>query len=150
MDNTNRKILAKLQESGRISLTELSEAVGISLSPCQRRVKALEEDGIITGYHAEIDAYEVGLTFSTLVFVTAKSSAMAELTALEESFKNVPEIIQAQRLFGEPDYLLQVVTRDLQSYQTLYDKQLTALPNVKKMMSTLIMKEIVATRGLPL
>lgn len=150
MDRVNRKIIAEMQDKGRISLTELSEKVGISLSPCQRRVKALEEEGIITGYRTEIDAHKVGLTFSALVFVVVKSSAEVDLEAFDTALKNVPEITQAQRLFGEPDYLLQVVTRDLASYQALYDKQLTTLPNVAKMTSTLVMKEIVAGRGLPL
>lgn len=149
MDGVNRKIIAKLQSEGRISLTELSENVGISLSSCQRRVKALESE-IITGYRAQIDAHKVGLTFSALVFVTVSSSAEKDLAAFERELQNVPEIIQAQRLFGEPDYLLQIVTRDLQSYQILYDKSLTTLPNVKKMMSTLVMKDIVLGRGLPL
>jgi DNA-binding Lrp family transcriptional regulator len=150
MDTTDRKILAQLQQSGRISLTELSERVGISLSPCQRRVRALEEAGVITEYRARINPLSVGLAFSAIVFSTLRSSSQKDIEAFESALQDIPEIIQAQRLFGDPDHILHIVTRDLNSFQSLYDRKLSALPNVQKITSTLVMKSILENRPFPI
>ncbi|MFJ5694983.1 Lrp/AsnC family transcriptional regulator [Arthrobacter sp. NPDC093125] len=150
MDKLDRKILAELQMDGRLSLTELAERVGLSLSPCHRRLRALEQSGAITGYRAQLDAETLGLTFESLVFVTMRDGDRDTVAAFEEAVARVANVVRAQRLFGDPDYLLQVVARDVRTFQRLYDEQLSALPGVQRLSSTLIMKNVIANRPLPL
>lgn len=150
MDKIDRKILAELQIDGRLSITELADKVGLSLSPCHRRVKALEDTGIIKGYKAQLDMAQIGLNFATIVFVTLKNGDKNSVLNFEEAVINIPQIIKAQRLFGDPDYLLHVVTQDLAHFQKLYDQQLSAMPSVLRLTSTIVMKEVVYGRPLPL
>ena len=150
MDNIDRKILAELQSDGRLSVTDLADRIGLSLSPCHRRVRALEQSGVIRGYRAQPDPANLGFSFSALVFVTLREGDRQAVEAFETAVKDVPQIIQAQRLFGDPDYLLHVVSRDLSAFQLLYDEQLSALPSVQRLTSTLVMKNVVQDRPLPL
>ena len=146
MNSLDRKILAALEHDGRLTVTELADRVGLSLSPCHRRVRALEESGVISGYRAELDAAALGLQFSALVFVTLKDSK--SVPEFEAAVAQLENVTQAQRLFGDPDYLLQVVVRDLPAYQRLYDERLTRLPGLQRMTSTLVMKHVVTNRPL--
>ncbi|MFI8372997.1 Lrp/AsnC family transcriptional regulator [Pseudomonas helleri] len=150
MDRIDRKILAQLHADGRLSLTELAERVGLSLSPCHRRVRALEESGVILGYRALLDPKELGLGFSAIVFVTLREVTRQAITDFEAALLDVAQIVEAQRLFGDPDYLLQVITKDLAAFQQLYDESLTSLPNVQRLVSTLVMKNVINDRVLPL
>ncbi|WP_095110471.1 Lrp/AsnC family transcriptional regulator [Pseudomonas sp. Irchel 3E20] len=150
MDRTDRKILAELQKDGRLSVTELAERVGLSLSPCHRRVRALEEAGVLLGYRAQLDPAALGLNFSAMVFVTLREGDRPAVEAFETALLDIAQIITAQRLFGEPDYLLQVVAQDLPAFQRLYDERLSTLPNVQRLTSTLVMKQVVQDRPLPL
>ena len=150
MDRIDRKILAELHADGRLSLTELAERVGLSLSPCHRRVRALEESGVILGYRALLAPKELGLSFSAIVFVTLREVTRQAIADFEAALPKIPQIIEAQRLFVDPDYLLQVITKDLPAFQRLYDEHLTSLPNVQRLVSTLVMKNVINDRVLPL
>lgn len=150
MDDYDRKILAELQKDGRLSLTELGERIGLSLSPCHRRVRALEEAGVIADYRASVNPAAVGLNFSAIVFVTLRGTDRNSVQAFEDAVPEIPEIIQAQRLFGDPDFMLHVITTDLTAFQKLYDESLSTLPSVLRLTSTLVMKSIVQNRTLPL
>jgi DNA-binding Lrp family transcriptional regulator len=150
MDSTDRKILAELQSDGRLSVTELAERVGLSLSPCHRRVRALEESGVIEGYRAQLSPSALGLNFSAMVFATLREGDHQAVEAFEVALAAVPQIVEAQRLFGEPDYLLHVITRDLPSFRQLYDECLSTLPNVQRLTTTLVMKRVIQDRSLPL
>jgi len=149
MNRTNCNILAELQQDGRLSLTDLAERVGISLSSCQRRVRALEQDGVISGYRAHLDPTRLGLNFSAIVFVTLREGDRRAVSAFEAAVNEIPQIILAQRLFGDPDYLLQVITRDLSDFQELYDEKLSGMSGVQRLTSTLVMKTVVKDRALP-
>ncbi|SEQ12407.1 DNA-binding transcriptional regulator, Lrp family [Rosenbergiella nectarea] len=149
MDRADCNILAELQQDGRISLTDLAERVGISLSSCQRRVRALEQEGVISGYRANLDPSKFGLNFSAIVFVTLREGDRQAVNSFETAIKEIPQIIQAQRLFGDPDYLLYVITHDLPAFQRLYDEKLSGLAGVQRLTSTLIMKTVVKDRALP-
>jgi DNA-binding Lrp family transcriptional regulator len=149
MDALDRKILAALQQDGRLTVTELAAHVGLSISPCHRRLRALERSGAIHGYRAVVDAEAVGLGFEALVFVTMRREDRETLMSFEDGLAAIPNVVQAERLFGDPDYLLRVVTTDLAAYQRLQDDRLTALPGVQRMTSTLVMKRIVHERPLP-
>jgi DNA-binding Lrp family transcriptional regulator len=149
MDVTDRKILATLQEDGRLTITELASRVGLSVSPCHRRLRELERTKVIRGYRAIVDAQAVGLAFHALVFVTMRQEDRDTLLGFEEAVARIPEVVQAQRLFGDPDYLLRVLTADLAAYQRLEDDHLAALPGIQRLTSTLVMKQVVDERPLP-
>lgn len=150
LDAVDRKILAELQLNGRVTLTELADRVRLSISPCQRRLRRLESDGTIIGYRALIDPAAVGLGFEVLVHVTMDREDAATITKFEEELARVAAVRSAERLFGDPDYLLRVVTSDLAAYQALRDEQLATLPGVHRLSSTIVMKRIVDERPLPL
>ena len=150
MDALDRKILAELQQDGRLTVTELAGRVGLSLSPCHRRLRALEQSGAISGYHAHLDANALGLTFEALVFATMRAGDRDTVDAFEQAVAAIPHVLQAQRLFGDPDYLLRIIARDLPAYQQLYDNGLATLPGVQRLSSTLVMKSVVENRPLPL
>ena len=149
MDAIDRKILAVLQEDGRLTVTELASRVGLSVSPCHRRLRELERTRTIRGYRAIIDAEAVGLTFQALVFVTMRQEDRDTLLGFEEAVAKIPQVVQAQRLFGDPDYLLRVLTADLAAYQRLEDDELATLPGIQRLTSTLVMKQVVDHRPLP-
>jgi DNA-binding Lrp family transcriptional regulator len=149
VDAVDRQILAVLQEDGRLTITELAARVGLSISPCHRRLRELERSGAIRGYRAIVDAEALGLSFEALVFVTMRQEDRETILGFEAEVAGIPQVVQAQRLFGDPDYLLRIVTTDLAAYQRLQDDKLTALPGVQRMTSTLVMKRIVNDRPLP-
>jgi DNA-binding Lrp family transcriptional regulator len=150
MDAVDRKILAELQSDGRLTVTDLAARVGLSVSPCHRRLRELERLGTIRGYRAVVDPDVLGLSFEALAFVTMRQEDRETLLSFEAGVAAIPEVIQAQRLFGDPDYLLRILTKDLAAYQVLEDDHLAALPGVQRITSTLIMKRIVNDRPLPL
>jgi len=149
MDALDRKILAALQEDGRLTITQLAARVGLSVSPCHRRLRELERSGAIRGYRAVVDADALGLSFEALVFITMRQEDRETLLGFEEGVAGIPHVVQAQRLFGDPDYLLRIVTTDLAAYQRLQDEKLSVLPGVQRMTSTLVMKRVVNDRPLP-
>ena len=150
MDAIDRKILAEIQMDGRLSITDLAAKVGLSLSPCHRRLRELERTRVVTGYRASIDPEAVGLSFEALVFVTMRQEDRDTLLGFEQALARIPNVVLAQRLFGNPDYLLRVVTADLNAYATLEDESLASLPGVQRLDSTLVMKRVVEDRPLPL
>ncbi|MFF3838150.1 Lrp/AsnC family transcriptional regulator [Streptomyces sp. NPDC001930] len=149
MDALDRKILTELQLDGRLTITELAARVKLSVSPCHRRLRDLEREGAIRGYRAVVDPAAVGLNFEALVFATLRWEDADTVTAFEEAVAAVPHVLQAQRLFGEPDYLLRIATADLVAFQQLYDQQLARLPGVQRLTSTLVMKNVIDDRPLP-
>jgi DNA-binding Lrp family transcriptional regulator len=149
MDGTDRKILAALQEDGRQTITELAGRVQLTVSPCHRRLRQLERSGAIRGYRAVVDPAALGLAFEALVFVTMRQEDRETLLSFEQAVADIPNVLLAQRLFGDPDYLLRIVTADLTAYQQLEDDVLSALPGVQRLNSTLVMKRVVDDRPLP-
>jgi len=148
MDDIDRRILSELQQDGRLTITELADRVSISLSPAHRRLRELERTGVIRGYRAHLNPEALGLTFEALVFVTMSEGGRETLSAFESAVFSIPSVLHAQRLFGDPDYILRVMTRDLKAFQVLYDDHLSALPGVQRLTSTLVMKSIIEDRPL--
>ncbi|GAB3568500.1 Lrp/AsnC family transcriptional regulator [Spelaeicoccus albus] len=131
-----------------MTFTELARCVQLSVSRCQRRVNELADSGVIRGYRGIVNAAAVGLGFEVVAFATlSRADAIHEFDAAIDA---VPEIVEAQRLFGEPDYLIRIVAADRDAYQRLYDEQLSKLPGLRGLNSTIVMKEVIASRGLPL
>ena len=149
MDAMDRKILAELQQDGRLTVTELAARVQLSVSPCHRRVRDLERAGAIRGYRAVVDPAALGLNFEALVFATLRWEGRDTVAEFEQAVAAIAHVTQAQRLFGEPDYLLRVATADLEAFQHLYDERLAKLPGVQRLSSTLVMKHVVSDRPLP-
>lgn len=149
MDELDRKILAELQLDGRMSLTDLASRVGLTLSPAHRRVRELEQTSAIVGYRAIVDPKALGLAFEALVFVTMKQEDRVTLLGFEDAVAAIPNVLQAQRLFGDPDYLLRIRTTDLDAYVQLEDDVLATLPGVQRLNSTLVMKNVVSDRPYP-
>lgn len=149
MDTVDRKILALLKDDGRLTLTDLAKRVGLSVSPCHRRLRELERSGAITGYRAVVNPAALGLTFEALVFVTMVQEDRDTLQAFEAGVAAITNVVSAERLFGDPDYLLRILTTDLAAYHALQDEQLGVLPGVQRMTSTLVMKRVVADRSVP-
>ena len=126
--------------------------MGLSLSPCHRQVRALEAleaSGAIKGYKAILDASVIGLGFSAIVFVTIKEGDKKAVEEFENAIIGIPQIVQAQRLFGDPDFLLHIVADDLPASQRFYDEQLTDVPGVQRLISTIVMKNVVPERPFP-
>ncbi|PZS29927.1 MAG: AsnC family transcriptional regulator [Pseudonocardiales bacterium] len=150
MDAIDRHILAELQIEGRLTVAELAERVRLSAAPCHRRLRELERTGAIKGYRAVVDPTVVGLGFEVLVSVTMDREDAATIIAFEAALAAVPAVQHAERLFGDPDYLLRVAAADLGGYAALRDETLSALPGVQRLTSTIVMKRVVDNRPLPL
>lgn len=147
MDKLDRAIIAELQLDGRMSATAVAARVGLSVAPCHRRMRELERSGVITGYQAVVDPQQVGLGFEALVFVTLRDRS--HLKEFETAVEAEELIVEAQRLFGEPDFLLRVFAKDLPHYQRVYDEVLVNLPAVEKLTSTIVMRNIKGRAVLP-
>lgn len=150
MDDIDRAILYQLQRNGRIANNELADVVGLSPSPCLRRVRNLEAAGAISGYVAILDRDSVGCSYEPMVWVTLEKVTKASLLEFEAAVEGVPEIVEVARMMGQPDYLVRVVTADADHFETLYMDVLANLPHVEKLTSQLAMKIIKRTTELPI
>ncbi len=149
MDDIDGAILFQLQRSGRIANNDLAAAVGLSPSPCLRRVRNLEAAGVITGYSAVVDRETIGCGYEPLVWVTLTSVTRTSMTDFETAVDAVPQIVEVARMMGQPDYLLRVVARDPEDFESLYMDVLATLPHVEKLTSQLAMKIVKRTSELP-
>ncbi|MEO0493939.1 MAG: Lrp/AsnC family transcriptional regulator [Actinomycetota bacterium] len=150
MDSIDRAILRELQRSGRIANNDLAERVGLSPSPCLRRVRRLEADGVITGYSAVVDREVVGCAYEPIVWVTLASVTRESMLEFEEAIQAIPSIVEAARMMGQPDYLLRVVATDAAAFEAIYMDELAALPHVQTLTSQLAMKVVKRTTELPI
>jgi DNA-binding Lrp family transcriptional regulator len=142
MDATDRKIIAELQSDGRLSNVELADRVGLTPAPCLRRVRRLEEQGVIMGYTARINPHAVGRGFEVLVNVDLARKDRVTFEAFEAAVAALDEVIELRRMFGLPDYLLRVATTSLESYETFVSTRLGDVPGIYKLDSHLTMKTI--------
>jgi DNA-binding Lrp family transcriptional regulator len=142
MDAVDRRIIAELQRDGRLSNVELADRIGLTPAPCLRRVKRLENDGVILGYTARINPKAIGRGFEVLVNVDLTRKDRATFEAFEAAVAALDEVIEVRRMFGLPDYLLRVTTASLESYETFVSTQLGDVPGVDKLDSHLTMKLI--------
>jgi len=142
MDQIDRQIIVELERDGRLSNVELAERVGLTPAPCLRRVKRLEERGVILGYSARIDPRASGRSFEVLVNVDLASKDRATFEAFESAVAAFDEVIELRRMFGLPDYFLRVATDSLESYEAFVSTALGDVPGVAKLDSHLTMKTI--------
>lgn len=148
MDRIDAHILRELQEDGRLTNLELAQRVGLSASACMRRVRQLEQDGVIQGYRAVIDPDAVGRGFEVLVSIEVRRDRET-VEAFEAALQDIPDVIEAYRLFGSPGCLLRIAVADLAAYERLWIERLTSLTGVTEVNSQIIMKRVKEPRGLP-
>lgn len=150
LDGIDRQLLAELQEEGRVTNVELAKRVGLTAPPCLRRVRSLEEDGVIRGYHADLDASKLGFTITVFALVSLKSQAEEALRQFEDHVRALPEVRECHMLNGEIDFILKIVSRDLQSFQEFLTSKLTPAPNVDSVKTSLTIRTAKHLPGVPL
>jgi len=150
IDETDRRILMVLQENGRITNVALADRVGISAPPCLRRVRALEEAGIIQGYSAELDAVKLGFEISSFVMVGLANQAESDLIAFEELARSWEIVRECYMMSGEIDFLLLCATHDLKTFQDFVVHEVAAAENVANIKSTVIIRRSKRAPAVPI
>ena len=150
LDSIDRKLLAELQSEGRVTNVDLAGRVGLTAPPCLRRVRGLEEEGVIRGYHADLDPSKLGFAISVFAMVSLKSQAEADLRAFEDHVQGLPEVRECHMLNGEIDFVLKIVSKDLQSFQEFLTSKLTPAPNVASVKTSLTIRTSKHLPGVPL
>jgi DNA-binding Lrp family transcriptional regulator len=140
MDAIDRAIIEQLERNGRLTNVELAALVGLSASPCLRRVRHLEVTGVIAGYHARINPTAARRGFEVVVLIDMMLKDRATVTAFEDRVGELPEIVECRRMFGVPDYLLWVAVSDQVAYEAFLIDHLADLPGVARLTSQLTMK----------
>ena len=149
LDEIDRKILAALQRDGRVTNVALAEEVGISPPPCLRRVRALEEAGVIEGYTARLNARSLGYEVTVFAMVGLHSQAEADLKAFEQLVASWPIVRECHMLNGEIDFILKCVAHDLSEFQTFLTEKLTAAKNVASVKTSLTIRSAKVEPGVP-
>jgi len=149
LDQIDLIILETLQSAGRTSNVDLAKKVGISAPPCLRRVRRLEEMGAIRSYHADIAPDQLGYPVMAFTHVGLISQAETDLAAFEALTKSWPEVRECHMLMGEDDFLLKVVARTVEHYNTFITQQLTPAPNIKHVKSSLAIRASFSKPGVP-
>ncbi|MCA8299242.1 Lrp/AsnC family transcriptional regulator [Burkholderia sp. AU30198] len=144
------QILTHLQSDPRMSMAALAEATNSSLSPCWRRVKRMEETGVIAGYHLDLDRKALGLGIDAFVFVKISSHRESDAVEFEQALQTVDQVLSCYILSGVEDYLLRVVAADLDSFADFSRRKLAALPHVREVRSAFVMHTIKEAHNLPL
>jgi Lrp/AsnC family leucine-responsive transcriptional regulator len=150
LDLTDRRMLEILQRDGRISNAALAERLHLSPSPCLRRLRALEHDGVISGYRAELDRKRLGLGLTVFVELKVDGHSDRSAAAISEALTKAPEVISAHIVSGSADFLLEVVVADLAGYEQLMFNTLLRLPNVGDVRSNFALRTVKAAGPLPL
>ena len=150
LDAIDRHILENLQNDARMRNVELAEKVGLSPSPCLRRVGNLEETGVIRGYATLVDAEAVGLPVSVFVSVTLEKQIEKTLEKFEKEIRARPEVMECYLMTGDADYLLRVVTADLGAYERFLIEHLTRIPGVANIRSSFALKQVKYRTALPI
>lgn len=149
LDAIDRKILAELQADGRMTNVELARRVGISAPPCLRRVRTLEEAGLIRGYHADVDTRELGFEVQVFAMVGLQSQAEADLTKFEARCRAWSLVRECHMLNGEVDFILKCVAPDLSTFQSFLTEELTAAENVASVKTSLVIRCAKDEPGVP-
>lgn len=150
LDRFDRQILQILQTDARISNQELADHIGLSPSPCLRRVRALEESGLITGYRALLDAKSLGLTLMALIHISMDQHTPERFNDFETAIADIPEVMECLLITGQSaDYQLKVVVKDLDAYQELLLKRITGIKGVSGVHSSFVLRRVVDKTAFP-
>ncbi|NMG45406.1 winged helix-turn-helix transcriptional regulator [Aromatoleum toluvorans] len=150
LDRYDREILRVLQQDGRISNQDLADRIGLSPSPCLRRVRALEESGLIAGYRALVNAKALGLTLMALIQISMDRHTQERFKGFEKAVLDIPEVLECLLITGQAsDYQLKVVVRDMDAYQELLLNRITRIPGVTGVHSSFVLRRVVDRQALP-
>lgn len=150
LDRIDRRLLAALQENGRLTVAELAEKVGLTASPCSRRLRILEDAGIINRYAALLDQKKVGLPVSVFVSIKLDRQQEDKLHRFEEAIRRCPEVLECYLMTGPRDYLLRVVARDLADYERFVKDTLTRIDGIANIESSFALGQVKHSSALPL
>lgn len=149
LDTTDKRILAALQRKGRMSNSDVSEAVNLSPSACHRRVQRLEKDGYIRDYVALLDARKMGVPTTVFVEITLQGQADEVLDAFEKAVARIPDVLECHLMAGSADYLLKVVAENTEDFARIHRQYLARLPGVAQMQSSFALRTVFKTTALP-
>lgn len=149
LDDIDRRIIAALQADGRMTAQELADRVGLSPSPCARRVRLMEDRGVITGYTAVIDQDMVDLPISVFASIKLERQREDELDRFSQAVARWPEVVDCYLMTGQRDYLLRIVVRDLHAYERFLKEKLTRLDGVASIESSFALSQIKRSNVLP-
>jgi Lrp/AsnC family leucine-responsive transcriptional regulator len=150
LDRYDRRILELLQEDGRISNQELADRIGLSPSPCLRRVKALEQGGVLTAYRALVDSRKLGLTLMALIYISMDRHTPDRFANFDAKVSELPEVLECLLVTGQDaDYQLKVVVRDMDAYQELLLNKITRIEGVTGVHSSFVLRKVVDKTALP-
>lgn len=150
LDNIDREILATLQTDGRINNQELAERVGLSPSPCLRRVKALEEAGIILGYRAMLNAKSLGYSLMALIHISMDAHTPERFESFEREISDIPEILECLLITGqEADYQMKVIVHDMDAFQELLLNKITRIQGVTGVHSSFVLRRVIDRASVP-
>ncbi|MDR1996683.1 Lrp/AsnC family transcriptional regulator [Azonexus sp.] len=151
LDRYDRQILDLLQQDGRISNQDLAERIGLSPSPCLRRVRVLEEAGLITGYRAQLDAKKLGLTLMALIGISMDQHTPERFANFEKAVAEIPEVLECLLITGQQsDYQMKVAIRDMDAYQDLLLNRITRIAGVTGVHTSFVLRRVVDRNVLPL
>jgi Lrp/AsnC family leucine-responsive transcriptional regulator len=151
MDKFDKAILATLQRQGRLSNQELADAIGLSPSPCLRRLRALEEAGFIDGYSARLNGRKLGLTLTAFIQISLDRHTPERFAAFEKKLTKLPEVLECHLITGQQaDYLLKVIVKDMDAYQHFLLNKLTTIEGITGVHSSFVLKSPVQDNHLPL
>ncbi|MFL6674464.1 MAG: Lrp/AsnC family transcriptional regulator [Massilia sp.] len=150
LDRADRQILEALQDDARLSSAELAERVSLTTSPCWRRVKRLEEEGVIRGYHAKLDPERLGYRVTAFVYVSLEGKGTQYLQAFERAVLGIPQVLACHRISGRYDHQLVVVAEDLAAYGVFAEAHINGLPHVKEIYTSFVLREVKAPSNPPL
>ncbi len=151
IDPFDRQILRVLQQEGRISNQELADRIGLSPSPCLRRVRALEESGVITGYRAMLESKALGLSLMALIHISMDQHIPERFDHFEAAIGALPEVMECLLITGQSaDYQLKVVVQDMDAYQELLLNRITRIPGVTGVHSSFVLRRVVDKTALPI
>ncbi|UWQ07347.1 Lrp/AsnC family transcriptional regulator [Aliiroseovarius crassostreae] len=150
MDATDRRIISALQQNGRQKLGDLAEEVGLSPTPCARRVAALEDSGVITGYGARVDQAKLGLPVTVFIEVELESQKREAISAFERAISRMEEVMECHLMSGSRDILLRVVVADLASFDAFMENHLMRVEGVSRMRSSFTLRTMVRRNRLPM
>lgn len=151
IDTKDAQILEALQSSARISNLELADQVALSATPCARRVKQLEESGIITGYHAALDSEALGLSLTAMVSVTMDKHTADRFDKFEHAIAKLPEVVECYVVTGQDsDFLIKVIVRDMRHYEEFLLRRLTKLEGVSGVHSSFVLRQPIKKHALPI
>jgi DNA-binding Lrp family transcriptional regulator len=149
LDDVDRQILRDLQDDGRMTNVDLAKRAGISAPPCLRRVRALEDAGVVRGYHADLDAEALGYNVHVFAFVGLTSQAEVDLQAFEEMVAEWPQVRECHMLMGETDFLLKIVAHHWDDFQKFLTSKLTPAKNVSHVKTALAIRSVKMLAGVP-